>query len=74
MSVRWICSKVWNGVTVDVLPVDAPPALRPATILFIGMLAAEGTSVLHNVYQINRGYENLHERLKEIGAEVEAIG
>lgn len=53
---------------------DAPPALRPATILFIGMLAAKGTSMLKNVYQINRGYENLHERLKEIGADVEAIG
>lgn len=53
---------------------DAPPALRPATILFIGMLAAEGKSVLRNVYQINRGYERLHERLKEIGADVEAIG
>lgn len=53
---------------------DAPPALRPATILFIGMLAAPGVSMLKNVYQINRGYENLHERLKEIGASVEAVG
>lgn len=49
-----------------------PPALRPATILLIGMLAAEGTSVLRNVYSINRGYEDLVARLKAIGANVRA--
>lgn len=48
-----------------------PPALRPATILLIGMLAATGTSVLRNIYSINRGYENLVERLQSLGAEVE---
>ena len=52
---------------------EAPPALRPATILLIGMLAAEGESMLDNVYPINRGYEKLHERLKAIGADIEAI-
>jgi UDP-N-acetylglucosamine 1-carboxyvinyltransferase len=54
--------------------IKAPPALRPATILLIGMLAADGESELENVYPINRGYENLHERLRTIGASVEAIG
>jgi UDP-N-acetylglucosamine 1-carboxyvinyltransferase len=53
--------------------VEAPPALRPATLLLIGMLAAEGESMLSNVYPISRGYENLHERLKKLGASVEAI-
>lgn len=52
--------------------IEAPPALRPATILLIGMLAAEGESHLRNVYPINRGYENLHERLKTLGAKIEA--
>ena len=52
--------------------IEAPPALRPATILLIGMLAAEGESELKNVYPISRGYENLHERLKAIGATMEA--
>jgi UDP-N-acetylglucosamine 1-carboxyvinyltransferase len=51
---------------------EAPEALRPATILLIGMLAAEGESVLDNVYPINRGYERLHERLKALGADIEA--
>ncbi len=53
--------------------IKAPPALRPATILLIGMLAAEGESTLLDVYPINRGYENLHERLKLLGAIVEAV-
>lgn len=47
-----------------------PPALRPATILLIGMLAATGESVLRNIYSINRGYEKLVERLASLGAEI----
>lgn len=47
-----------------------PPALRPATILLIAMLGAKGTSVLRNIYSINRGYENLVERLNDLGADV----
>ncbi len=53
--------------------IEAPPALRPATLLLIGMLAAEGESTLRNVYPINRGYANLAERLKKLGASVEAV-
>lgn len=53
--------------------IKAPPAFRPASILLIGMLAAEGESTLYDVYPINRGYENLHERLKALGAEIDAI-
>ncbi len=47
-----------------------PPALRPATILLIGMLGAEGKSILRNIYSINRGYEKLVERLASLGASV----
>lgn len=47
-----------------------PPALRPATILLIAMLGAEGESVLRNIYSINRGYEKLVERLKSLGANI----
>lgn len=54
--------------------IQAPPALRPSTLILIGMLAAEGESVLRDVYPINRGYENLHERLKQLGANIEAEG
>jgi UDP-N-acetylglucosamine 1-carboxyvinyltransferase len=50
-----------------------PPALRPAVLLLIGMLAADGTSILRNVYSINRGYEYLAERLNKLGAKIEII-
>jgi UDP-N-acetylglucosamine 1-carboxyvinyltransferase len=50
-----------------------PPALRPSVVLMIAMLAAEGTSVLRNVYNINRGYEDLAERLNKIGAKIETF-
>lgn len=50
-----------------------PPALRPAVLLLIGMLAAKGTSILRNVYSINRGYEDLAERLNALGAHIEII-
>ncbi len=47
-----------------------PPALRPATILLIAMLGAEGRSILRNIYSINRGYEKLVERLTTLGANI----
>ena len=53
--------------------VVCPPALRPAVIILIAMLAAEGVSTLRNVYSINRGYEDLANRLNELGAEIRVI-
>ena len=50
-----------------------PPALRPAVIILIAMLAARGTSVLRNVYSISRGYEDLAARLKKLGAHIETL-
>jgi UDP-N-acetylglucosamine 1-carboxyvinyltransferase len=50
--------------------VVCPPALRPASLLLIGMLAANGTSMLRNIYTIQRGYEDLAERLNSLGAEI----
>jgi UDP-N-acetylglucosamine 1-carboxyvinyltransferase len=50
-----------------------PPALRPSVIILIAMLAAEGTSILRNVYNINRGYEDLAARLNSIGAKIETF-
>jgi UDP-N-acetylglucosamine 1-carboxyvinyltransferase len=47
-----------------------PPALRPAAILLIAMLAACGTSILRNIYSIQRGYQNLAERLQSLGANI----
>ncbi len=53
--------------------VICPPALRPAVLILIGMLAAEGTSTLRNIYSISRGYEDLAVRLQSIGAKIEVL-
>ena len=53
--------------------VVCPPALRPAVVVLLAMLAAPGTSVLRNVYVINRGYEDLAERLNALGATIEVF-
>ncbi|MCW2845899.1 MAG: UDP-N-acetylglucosamine 1-carboxyvinyltransferase, partial [Nocardioides sp.] len=48
-----------------------PPALRPAVVILLAMLAAKGTSVLRSTYVIHRGYEDLAERLNLLGANIE---
>lgn len=53
--------------------VIAPPALRPAVVIMLAMLAAPGTSTLRNIYSINRGYEDLAERLNTLGAKITVI-
>ncbi len=51
-----------------------PPALRPSINLLICMLGAKGKSTLHNSYSIDRGYENICERLNNLGADIKRIG
>jgi UDP-N-acetylglucosamine 1-carboxyvinyltransferase len=51
----------------------APPALRPSVVVLLGMLAAPGTSILRDVYSINRGYENFANRLNSIGADIATL-
>ncbi len=50
-----------------------PPALRPAINLLICMLAAQGQSTLRNSYPIDRGYENIVNRLNGLGADIKKI-
>lgn len=51
----------------------APPALRPAVVVLIAMLAAPGTSILRNIYSINRGYQDFAERLNKLGAAIQPL-
>jgi UDP-N-acetylglucosamine 1-carboxyvinyltransferase len=53
--------------------VITPSALRPSVVILLAMLAAPGTSVLRNVYSINRGYEDLANRLNALGANIETF-
>ncbi|HSO68449.1 MAG TPA: UDP-N-acetylglucosamine 1-carboxyvinyltransferase, partial [Arachnia sp.] len=50
--------------------VESPPALRPAVCLLLAALAARGTTNLMDVYVINRGYEDLPQRLNKLGASI----
>ncbi len=49
------------------------PDIRAGISLLIAALSAEGTSIIHNIEQIDRGYENIDERLRSIGAKIERI-
>jgi UDP-N-acetylglucosamine 1-carboxyvinyltransferase len=55
----------WSGAEIV-----CPPALRPAVVILLAMLASKGTSVLRSTYVIHRGYEDLAERLNELGANI----
>lgn len=46
------------------------PDIRAGISLLIAALSAKGTSIIHNIEQIDRGYENIDERLKNIGAKI----
>ena len=49
------------------------PDIRAGVSLLIAALAADGESTIHNVEQIDRGYEKIDERLNSIGAKIERI-
>lgn len=46
------------------------PDIRAGISLLIAALSAQGTSTIHNIEQIDRGYENIDERLRAIGAKI----
>jgi UDP-N-acetylglucosamine 1-carboxyvinyltransferase len=49
------------------------PDIRAGVSLLIAALSAKGTSIIHNIEQIDRGYENIDERLRAIGARIERL-
>ncbi len=56
----------WRGQEIV-----SPPALRPAVCILLAALAARGESVIRDIYVIQRGYEDLPERLAALGADIE---
>ena len=49
------------------------PDIRAGISLLIAALSANGTSTIHNIEQIDRGYEDIENRLKKIGAKIKRI-
>jgi UDP-N-acetylglucosamine 1-carboxyvinyltransferase len=56
-----------KGTTVE------SPDIRAGMGMLLAALAADGSSVIHNVGQIERGYERIDERLRALGAEIERV-
>lgn len=50
------------------------PDIRAGIALLIAALAANGTSVIDNIEQIDRGYQNIDKRLNALGAKIERVG
>jgi len=46
------------------------PDIRAGVSLLIAALSAEGTSTIHNINQIDRGYQNIDGRLQALGADI----
>ncbi len=49
------------------------PDIRAGIALLIAAMTAEGTSIIHNIEQIDRGYQNIDQRLNAIGADIKRI-
>jgi UDP-N-acetylglucosamine 1-carboxyvinyltransferase len=49
------------------------PDIRAGMAMLLAALAADGSSTIHNVGQIERGYERIDERLRALGAEIERV-
>ena len=49
------------------------PDIRAGVALLIAALSAQGTSIINNIEQIDRGYQNIEKRLNALGAEIERI-
>lgn len=64
---------IQGGTELKPAQVVCPPALRPAVVVLMCMLGAEGKSILRNVYMINRGYEEIAMRLNSIGADIKIL-
>lgn len=64
---------ITGGTPLKAAQMVCPPALRPSMVVLISMLGASGVSILRNVYMINRGYEEIAERLNSIGADIKIL-
>jgi len=49
------------------------PDIRAGVSLLIAALSAKGTSIIHNIQQIDRGYQNIDNRLNALGAQIERV-
>jgi UDP-N-acetylglucosamine 1-carboxyvinyltransferase len=51
----------------------ASPDIRAGMALMAAAMCAEGTSTIMNAHQVDRGYENIDERLRSLGAKITRV-
>jgi UDP-N-acetylglucosamine 1-carboxyvinyltransferase len=49
------------------------PDIRAGVALLIAALSADGRSIIHNIEQIDRGYQNIDVRLNALGADIQRV-
>ena len=62
-----------SGEVIVVATTMTSPDIRAGISLLIAALSAKGTSTIHNIEQIDRGYERIVERLQAIGADIKRV-
>jgi UDP-N-acetylglucosamine 1-carboxyvinyltransferase len=77
MGARIILCDPHRAVVVGPSPLHGEtlqsPDIRAGMALLIAALCAEGQSVVHNISQIDRGYERIETKLKALGAQIERV-
>ena len=65
---------VQGGNGLNASPHGVPsPDIRAGTAMVLAALCAKGTSVIHNIQQIDRGYERIEQKLRSLGAHIERV-
>ena len=64
---------VYGPTALRAVPNIASPDIRAGMALLLAALAARGTTTIHNVRQIDRGYERVEEKLRALGAHIERL-
>jgi UDP-N-acetylglucosamine 1-carboxyvinyltransferase len=54
-------------------PTMTSPDIRAGVALLIAAMSAKGTSTIHNIEQIDRGYQNIDKRLNDLGASIKRV-
>jgi UDP-N-acetylglucosamine 1-carboxyvinyltransferase len=79
MGARVVLCDPHRAVVVGPAPLRAEPGGLPSPDIRAGMalllagLCAEGTTTIHNIEQIDRGYERIEEKLQRLGAKIERV-
>lgn len=65
---------VQGGNGLNASPHGVPsPDIRAGTAMVLAALCAKGTSIIHNIQQIDRGYERIEQKLRSLGAHIERV-